>query len=206
MSPRKPSEKRYIRTRQAIIDAARAILLKDGIESLSMRSLAEKVDYSPAALYKYFDNKEKILDALREEGWQRSAEMQAKARNPQAHVIEQLYTSGVVYQEFARQYPELYQLMFNLSESGPKQSLSEITDAVNFNRLVNLIQQGVDNGELHFAKSMSVESLRWLAWFMSHGIAMLRMTLMRNCQEEFDQVSEQVLRDFIQSFGREGLE
>lgn len=201
MSPRKPSEKRYARTRQAIVDAARVILLEDGMDALSMRALAEKVDYSPAALYKYFDSKEEILDALREEGWRRSAEMQAKARNPQAPVIEQLYSSGVVYQEFARQYPELYHLMFNIPESGPKQSLSEITDAVNFNRLVNLIQQGVDNGELHFSESMSVESLRWLAWFMSHGIAMLRMTLMRNCQEEFDQISEQVLRGFIQSFG-----
>ncbi len=34
-----------------------------------MRYLAEKVDYSPSALYKYFNNKEEIIEALRQEGW-----------------------------------------------------------------------------------------------------------------------------------------
>ena len=200
MSPRTPSEKRHARTRQAIINAARAILLKDGIDALSMRSLAEKVDYSPAALYKYFDSKEKILDALREEGWQRSAEMQRTALDPRAPIIEQLYTSGSVYLQFARQYPELYHLMFNVSESGPQQSLSEITADPNFAGLSNLVRQGVENGELELPPGTTPESLRWQAWFMTHGIAMLRMTLMRNCQEEFDEVALQVLRAQIESF------
>ncbi|MRR32158.1 TetR/AcrR family transcriptional regulator, partial [bacterium] len=48
-----PSERRYQRTRQSILEAAQAILSEQGIEALSMRALAEKADYSPAALYKY---------------------------------------------------------------------------------------------------------------------------------------------------------
>ena len=200
MSPRTPSEKRHAHTRQAIIDAARVILLKDGIDALSMRTLAEKVDYSPAALYKYFDSKEKILDALRDEGWQRFAEMQRKGFDPQAPIVEQLYTSGNVYLQFARQYPELYHLMFNVSESGPQQSLSEITDDPNFANLSNLIQQGAEKGKLQLPPGTTPESLHWQAWFMTHGIAMLRMTLMRNCQEEFDKVALQVLRAQIDSY------
>jgi AcrR family transcriptional regulator len=151
-------------------------------------------------LYKYFDSKEKILDALRVEGWQRSSEMQQKAFDPQASVSEQLHTSGSVYQQFARQYPELYQLMFNVSESGPQQNLSEITETANFNRLSEMIRHGMEKGDLHLPASMSPEQLRWLAWFMSHGIAMLRMTLMRSCQDEFDEVAAQVLRAFTDSF------
>jgi len=57
-----PSERRYEKTRQGILSAARTLLLEGGVEAISMRTLADKVDYSPAALYKYFANKEEIIE------------------------------------------------------------------------------------------------------------------------------------------------
>jgi AcrR family transcriptional regulator len=48
-----------------------------------MRALAERADYSPSALYKYFDDKEDILDTLSTEGWQLSLEFQ------QSHMLEE---------------------------------------------------------------------------------------------------------------------
>jgi len=65
-----PRNRRHELTRQKILDTARSILLAGGVQAISMRTLAEKVDYSPAALYKYYANKEEIIEALRQEAWQ----------------------------------------------------------------------------------------------------------------------------------------
>lgn len=73
MNDKTPSERRYEKTRQGILNAARSILLEDGVEAISMRTLADKVDYSPAALYKYFANKDEIIEALRVEAWEMMA-------------------------------------------------------------------------------------------------------------------------------------
>ncbi|MCB0105373.1 MAG: TetR family transcriptional regulator, partial [Caldilineaceae bacterium] len=43
-----PRERRALRTREAILDAARKIISKDGVDGLSMRNIADAIDYSPA--------------------------------------------------------------------------------------------------------------------------------------------------------------
>jgi ACR3 family arsenite transporter len=56
-----PRIRRHQRTQQAILDAARAIISREGVGELSMRAIAERIDYSPAGLYEYFDGKVKSL-------------------------------------------------------------------------------------------------------------------------------------------------
>ncbi|MCB0147914.1 MAG: TetR/AcrR family transcriptional regulator, partial [Caldilineaceae bacterium] len=63
-----PRTKRRLRTKQAILDAARAIIVEDGLPALSMRTLADRIDYSPAGLYEYFGGKEEIVAAVCDEG------------------------------------------------------------------------------------------------------------------------------------------
>ncbi len=67
----KPSsrERRQQKTRQSILDAAREIIVEHGPAELSMRSLAERIDYSPSGLYEYFDSKEQIIQAVCVEGY-----------------------------------------------------------------------------------------------------------------------------------------
>ena len=56
-----PRERRAQRTRDAILEAARQIIGKDGIDGLSTRGIADAIDYSPAGLYEYFGSKEEII-------------------------------------------------------------------------------------------------------------------------------------------------
>ena len=53
--------------KQQILDAARELFVRDGYESVSMRKIADKIEYSPAAIYTYFKDKDEILDCLCEE-------------------------------------------------------------------------------------------------------------------------------------------
>jgi AcrR family transcriptional regulator len=54
---------------RAILDAARDLFVTEGYSNVSMRKIAERIEYSPAALYGYFPSKDDIFFALAEEGF-----------------------------------------------------------------------------------------------------------------------------------------
>src|SRR2546430_14990423 len=56
--------------RRAILNAARSLFLAQGYANVSMRKIAEQIEYSPGAIYSYFPGKEDIFFALAEEGLQ----------------------------------------------------------------------------------------------------------------------------------------
>ena len=55
--------------RRAILDAARDLFVAEGYGNVSIRKVAERVEYSPAALYGYFPSKDDIFFALADEGF-----------------------------------------------------------------------------------------------------------------------------------------
>jgi AcrR family transcriptional regulator len=57
--------------RQQILDAARELLIKEGYDSLSMRRVAERIDYSPTAIYLHFKDKQELVFSLCEESFAR---------------------------------------------------------------------------------------------------------------------------------------
>src|SRR5438876_4525270 len=54
---------------RAILDAARELFVTEGYRNVSIRKIAEKIEYSPAALYGYFPSKDDIFYALADEGF-----------------------------------------------------------------------------------------------------------------------------------------
>ena len=56
--------------RRKILSAARTLFLNEGYANVSMRKIAEQIEYSPGAIYSYFTSKEDIFFALAEEGLQ----------------------------------------------------------------------------------------------------------------------------------------
>lgn len=50
--------------RQKILQAAREIVAVEGVEKVSVRKIAAKIEYSPAIIYHYFENKEEIIEKL----------------------------------------------------------------------------------------------------------------------------------------------
>lgn len=97
--------------RQSILDAARDLFVNDGYRHVSIRKIAERIEYSPAAIYGYFTSKDEIFFALAEEGFRR---LDAKVRSTVSHsdAVEQVRTGWWAYYEFAKEQPEFFQLMF----------------------------------------------------------------------------------------------
>ncbi len=191
-----PKTRRFEKTRQGIISAAREIIRTEGVDALSMRSLAEKVDYSPSALYKYFNNKEEIIEALRQVGWGQMEILFKKRINSQQTIPQTLIESALAYLDLGDHYPELYQLMFNSSVNAPS-DLKTIENDPNFYIITQMIQKGVDSGEFSIPGDMTVLEYRYLAWFILHGICMLRISKYRNCLDQFDPMTQEIVKKFI---------
>lgn len=191
-----PKSRRYEKTRQGIINAAHEIVRTEGIDALSIRTLAEKVDYSPSALYKYFNSKEEIIEALRVEGWNQMQSLFESRLDSDLASPQKLVKASLAYLELGDRYPELYQLMFNSSVGAPD-NIKAIEDDPRFKVLTDMINEGIKNGELVLPDNMTLLEYRYLAWFIMHGICMLKVSMYRNCLKQFDPLAREIVKKFI---------
>jgi AcrR family transcriptional regulator len=97
--------------RESILEAARDLFVADGYRNVSIRKIAERIEYSPAAIYSYFPSKDDIFFALAEEGFRR---LDAKVRGASGNAdpLEDVRTCWWAYYEFSKQEREFFQLMF----------------------------------------------------------------------------------------------
>ncbi|MBI9045572.1 MAG: TetR/AcrR family transcriptional regulator [Anaerolineaceae bacterium] len=182
--------------KQAIIDIARKIILQVGVSGLSMRGLAKQVGCSPATLYKYFENKKDILEAIRAEGWHLMGQIQREFDLDNLAPSEKLLALSSAFQKFPTAYPEHYMLMFGSMDAENFTVESHLKDP-GFQGLVQLIQSAVNDGDIQ-TNDFTADQLAYHIWFLSHGIAMLRITLFRE-DPDFSKVSDDILQSFAKS-------
>ena len=98
--------------RRAILDAARDLFVAEGYQNVSIRKIADRIEYSPAAIYSYFPSKDDIFFALAEEGF-RLLFAQAQVDAPPADADWTRFAAAFwrLY-EFSKTHPEYFALMF----------------------------------------------------------------------------------------------
>ena len=193
-------EIRRQRTHQAILDAARQIIARKGIDGLSMRAIAKQIDYSPAGLYEYFGSKEEIVSAVCEQGHARLTQTMRRV-DLGLPVDDYLQAIGVAYIEFAQRNPDHFMLMFNNPSTGTPlgldkdQVLSKMSsEDSSFGVLLQAIQRGIDEGIFQTRPGYGTLEMAHTAWSMVHGMAMLRIGHLRNFPMDFAQVEHEGLR------------
>ncbi len=99
-------------TRKHILDAAMAIVRNEGWQELSIRKIADTIEYTPPVIYCYFLNKEAVLIELARRGYalliNRVEQHLAGVAGPK----QRLEAILRAYLEFAIEEKELYQLMY----------------------------------------------------------------------------------------------
>lgn len=158
--------------RQAILDAARDLFVTEGYRNVSIRKIAERIEYSAAAIYSYFPSKDDIFFALAEEGFRR---LDAKIRNVELSndPVEDVRRCWWAYYEFAKENREFFELMF------VDRSVPQITEQWTGLALVHqmlafagaLIQRGIDAGV--FAPQMNAMVSMHLMWGALTGPAVI---------------------------------
>jgi AcrR family transcriptional regulator len=111
MGIKERQDRERLAVRQAILDAARDLFTAEGYRNVSIRKIAERIEYSPAAIYSYFPSKDDIFYALAEEGFHlllTPAPEPGDDADPVATIRNAFWR---VY-EFSRSHPEYFALMF----------------------------------------------------------------------------------------------
>jgi AcrR family transcriptional regulator len=145
--------------RNALLESARAILEREGLESLSLRAVARGAGVSHAAPYRHFPNHESLLVELATEGFvELRAEIVAAAAMP-GHESDRIAKIGAAYMRFVAKKPALASLMFGpqLPNRDKFPQLGEAADAIS-----NEIGAALHDQTLGLA-----------VWASVHGLAML---------------------------------
>jgi AcrR family transcriptional regulator len=97
-------------TRTRILHAARKLFDQKGLEGLSLRSVAKRIRITPMAIYRHFDSKEALVDALVLDGLARwSARVEAL---PSAEGVAKLEQVGEAFLAFALEEPRRFEAAF----------------------------------------------------------------------------------------------
>jgi AcrR family transcriptional regulator len=141
--PRTPRERRHDQNLQRIGDAALRMVESGGLEALSMNQLAEAVDYTPGALYRYFASKDALLSSLvaRVLGEIREHLAEVLARlPPRAAPLARVLVLIRAYAGFAERRPERYGLVA-VTLADPRVLLRQADDAAPVVRAVMAAMQ-----------------------------------------------------------------
>ncbi|QIS22407.1 TetR/AcrR family transcriptional regulator [Nocardia terpenica] len=158
-------ERQRAERHQLIVHTAREIAESSGWEAVTVRRLAEAIEYSQPVLYSHFAGKDAIVAAVAEQGFAEMAAESRALREAAAGAAEALTAVAGGYLEFARRSPALYDAMFvqkvdlRFGADAPQ----ALRDA--FAELVAVFAP--------FAGEADVETFTEVAWGALHGLATL---------------------------------
>jgi AcrR family transcriptional regulator len=121
MGVKERREREKSETRDKILDAARELFVSEGYEGVSMRKVAEKIEYSPTAIYVHFADKNELFHELCRQDFARLQEV--VATEMPSDPIERLQKIGRNYIQFGERFPNHYVFMFMTPH--PEEELDE---------------------------------------------------------------------------------
>jgi AcrR family transcriptional regulator len=173
---RRERERSELKTR--ILDAARELFAEQGYDAVTMRKIAERIEYSPTAIYFHFRDKQALLQELCDTDFGNLAhEFQKIARI--SDPVDRLRHIGRAYVSFATTHPNHYRLMFMTPHpSGMRADDSRIRrgnpeeDAYAFLRAT--AEQAIAEGRLR-RELADPDLVSQMVWSGTHGVVSLHI-------------------------------
>jgi AcrR family transcriptional regulator len=157
--------------KELILEKAKGLFLKEGFKNVSIRRIAELIEYSPATIYLYFKDKNEILLALQNAGFEDLLQRQ-KSIVTISDPVDKLRRHADAYISFALENPEYYDLMFIMK--GPAEKIAELkkwdVGLQSYQILKDNVKECLEAGKL---KASDLESATFGMWALVHGIASL---------------------------------
>ena len=192
ITERKIRQKEEVRA--SIIKASWQLVTEEGWQALSIRKIAEAIEYSVPVIYDHFANKEAILLELTKQGFQilNKELLKAKKRSPEPE--KQIEAMAYSYWEFAFEHKPYYQVMYGLGMP-TCETVNQIAELSTFTELV------LEPIHALIAASKNPTAQAFLKlhtfWSMLHGLISINMMGNDNNKESLNQL---VLQDFISGF------
>ncbi|RIV27423.1 TetR/AcrR family transcriptional regulator [Fibrisoma montanum] len=181
--------------RKLILGAAQRLFIANGYEKVSIRNIADEIEYSPATIYLYFKDKNELLYALHRLGFQKMVD-EFQPILTLTDPFEKLVAMGRAYIQFAIDNPELFDLMFIMTapmETLEKQDWEEGDRA--FNLLMLVVQECID---ANVFRKQDPQVAAMMIWSSIHGYTALFLRKRMHMFPECDR--QQIMEDAFQLF------
>lgn len=178
---------------RAILDAARELFVSEGYHNVSMRKIAERIEYSPAALYSYFPSKDDIFFALAEEGFRLLYDGTVTAKLDHLRPLERVREIFWGLYRFSCDQPQYFALMF-VDRTVPRVSreYERFPSAQQLKtRLLGELQQAIDAGTFPADVPPMVAFRTLTAGLL--GVAVMRLSDRLSPGENADDLAHDVL-------------
>lgn len=192
ITERRTRQKEAIRT--LILEAAWKIVLKEGWQSLSIRKLADAIEYSVPVIYDHFVNKEAIQIEFIKKGFQLLNETLKQAKEKHSDPEKQIHKIAVAYLDFASKNKDFYQLMFGIGIPSCEMK-EQVTEIHSFTEIIleplrSLINKGINKDINPILKLQTF-------WAMLLGLTSMESLERRS---KIKEMKAAVLDDFIRGF------
>ena len=172
---RRARQKKFLR--QEIMDAASELFVRDGYENVSMRRIADKIEYSPTTIYIYFKDKAELLDQVCQETFQRLVQKLGKIMDQSGDPVEQLKKGLLAYIEFGIANPHHYRATFMMPHpEGFDDSKHHQPDSPGMQAFAFLPRSIAECIAAKKLPAMNVELAAQTLWAGIHGITSLLIT------------------------------
>ena len=176
MGVKERREREKSETREKILDAARELFVTEGYEGVSMRKVAERIEYSPTAIYVHFADKNELFRELCHQDYARLAEVFTSSvisTDP----LERLRQIGGIYIDFGTRNPNHYKFMFMTPH--PAHQLDEVDREMKGNPEMDAyaflkwaVQQAIEAGCFR-DEIQDAELVSQTLWASVHGVISL---------------------------------
>jgi len=197
--PKTDIERQQLRT--LIIDAARDLFVTRGIDAVSMREIAKKINYSATTLYNHFADKEAILQAVCDEDFLKLASgMRNVMQLPD--LIARIKALNQGYAMFALQNPNHYRLMFMTPRAPCDQDISSIqqgnTEQDAYAQLTIVVKDAFEAG-LFKPEITNFELVAQTLWASTHGVCSLEIALGKETWMQWSEIEARLkmMQDII---------
>ena len=176
-------------TRIKILEAAYKIVKEEGWQALSMRKIADEIEYTAPIIYEYFANKEAILEELNKKGYRLLLNRLEDAKSKHELPADQLEAMWMAYWNFAFAQKELYQLMFGVSMNCCMvQKAPEIeAPSVLISNVIRELMNGSNPSDNEVCKRY------FTFWSVVHGLISINIVN----RGTSDELNRQILKDAI---------
>lgn len=172
-------------TRCNILTAALQIIKEEGWQALSMRKIADVIEYTAPIIYEYFANKDAILLELNRMGYLKLAKELTAARDRHRLPEKQLEDMWTTYWNFAFENKELYQGMFGITTNCSCELVNELPEVdLPYDIVSAVIGEMMGTTDL---ESEAVCTRYYTFWSVVHGLVSINL-LSRGSSDEINRI------------------
>lgn len=181
--------------RAAILKSGWNLVIEEGWQSLSIRKIADAIEYSVPVIYDHFENKDAILNEFIKEGFSLLSKDLQAAKDTLADPEEQLKAIGETYWNFAMNNKEYYQLMYGLGMP----TCETVKKFVGIQTLTSIIQSTIQDYIIRKSNNPDTNAFLKLHtfWSILHGLVSIRLI---GGSTASDAMNQMVREDAVASF------